>query len=146
MPSWWAQPRDRRHSQFGPGHRRSPYTTGRALAATRWLQRSRQSEVGVCKAVLAVIIALPAARPLLVIREGAWPQDLVDGGTLALVGLPFLVLSRSPLGKAWSVAPKATTPVTHVLHARIPDPTHTFLDQALVGVIVAARQPWLVAA
>jgi protein-S-isoprenylcysteine O-methyltransferase Ste14 len=98
------------------------------------------------KAVLAVIIALLAASAVLIIREGTRRQDLIVGGALAVIGLPLLALSRSQLGKAFSVAPRASTLVTHGLYSKIPHPMYAFLDLALLGVIVAVGQEWLVAA
>lgn len=103
-------------------------------------------EVGMRKAVLAVVIALLAASAVLIIREGTKRQCLVVGGTLAVIGLPLLLLSRLQLGKAFSVAPRATTLVTHGLYSKIPHPMYVFLDLALLGVVVAVRQGWLVAA
>jgi protein-S-isoprenylcysteine O-methyltransferase Ste14 len=98
------------------------------------------------KAVLAVIIALLAASAVLIIREGTRRQDLIVGGALAVIGLPLLALSRSQLGRAFSVAPRASTLVTHGLYSKIPHPMYAFLDLALLGVIVAVGQEWLVAA
>jgi len=63
-----------------------------------------------------------------------------------VIGLPLLALSRSQLGKAFSVAPRASTLVTHGLYSKIPHPMYAFLDLALLGVIVAVGQEWLVAA
>ena len=98
------------------------------------------------KAVLAAIIALLAIGAVLIIRHGTQQQGLVGGGTLVLIGLPLLVLSRLQLGRAFSVGPRATTLVTRGLYSKIPHPMYAFLDLALLGVIVAVRQEWLVAA
>jgi len=98
------------------------------------------------KAVLAVIIALLAASAVVIIREGTRRQGLIVGGALAVIGLPLLALSRSQLGRAFSVAPRASTLVTHGLCSKIPHPMYAFLDLALLGVIVAVGQEWLVAA
>ena len=98
------------------------------------------------KAVLTVIIALLAVSAVLIIRHGTQQQGFVGGGTLVLIGLPLLVLSRLQLGRAFSVGPKATTLVTDGLYSKIPHPMYAFLDLVLLGVIVAVRQEWLVAA
>jgi protein-S-isoprenylcysteine O-methyltransferase Ste14 len=98
------------------------------------------------KVVLTVVIALLAAGAVLIIRAGTQRQGVVVGGTLAVIGLPFLVLSRLQLGKAFSVAPRATTLVAHGLYSKIPHPMYAFLDVVLLGVVVVLRQDWLVAA
>jgi len=41
---------------------------------------------------------------------------------------PLMALARIQLGKAFSVAPKATTLVTHGLYSKIPHPLFVFLD------------------
>jgi protein-S-isoprenylcysteine O-methyltransferase Ste14 len=97
------------------------------------------------KAVLGVVIVLLAASALLIIREGTERQGLVVGATLAVIGLPLLLLSRLQLGKAFAVAPRATTLVTHGLYSRIPHPMYAFLDLVLLGAVIALRQQWLVA-
>ena len=97
------------------------------------------------KATFAAIIALLAAGAVLGIRQCTHRQGLLIGGTLTAIGLPLLLLSRFQLGKAFSVAPKATTLVTHGLYSKIPHPMYVFLDLTLLGVIVAVRQPWWVA-
>jgi protein-S-isoprenylcysteine O-methyltransferase Ste14 len=56
-----------------------------------------------------------------------------------------MVLARIQLGKAFSLGPKATTLVTHGLYSKIPHPLFVFLDVALLGIVIALRQPWLVA-
>jgi protein-S-isoprenylcysteine O-methyltransferase Ste14 len=97
------------------------------------------------KAGLTVVIALLAASALLVIREGTQRQGLVVGATLVVIGIPLLLLSRRQLGRAFSVAPKATTLVTTGLYLKIPHPMYAFLDLVLLGVILLLRQQWLVA-
>jgi protein-S-isoprenylcysteine O-methyltransferase Ste14 len=92
-----------------------------------------------------VIIALLAVGAVPIIREGTPKQGLLAGGILAAIGSPLVLLSRWQLGKAFSVAPKATTLVTRGLYSRIRHPMYVFLDLTLLGVIVAVRQQWLIA-
>ena len=95
--------------------------------------------------VLVFVVAVLAAIALLVITQGTPGQALVVGAVLAAIALPLLLLSRRQLGRAFSVGPRATTLVTHGLYSKIPHPMYAFLDLALLGVVIATRQGWLVA-
>lgn len=97
------------------------------------------------RAVLVLVIGLLATGAFLIIREGTERQTLVVGATLGAIGLPLLILSRLQLGRAFSVAPKATSLVTNGVYARIPHPMYAFLDLTLLGVVIALRQQWLIA-
>ena len=97
------------------------------------------------KAALVCVVALAAAGALLVIRGVERAVALSIGGGLVLAGVPLLVLARVQLGKAFSLGPKATFLVTHGVYAKIPHPLFVFLDVALLGVVIALRQAWLVA-
>jgi protein-S-isoprenylcysteine O-methyltransferase Ste14 len=94
-------------------------------------------------AVLGLLALLSGVGALVVIRECSSRQALAIGGSLVIVGLPLLVLARTQLGSAFSVAPEAKGLVTHGLYAKIPHPMYVFLDLTLLGVCVALRQAWL---
>ena len=96
------------------------------------------------KAVLVSVIALLAAGAFVVITRGGRVFALWVAGALILASVPLMVLARVQLGKAFSVTPKATTLVTHGLYSKIPHPLFVFLDLALLGVVIALRQTWLV--
>lgn len=95
------------------------------------------------RAVLVLVIGLAAAAAFTVIERATPLQAFVAGGLLAAVGVPLIILSRLQLGKAFSVAPKATTLVTHGVYSRIPHPLYVFLDVALLGLVIALRRHWL---
>ena len=93
---------------------------------------------------LALVVVLVAAGAAGLIRVADRGTALAAGGLLTLVSLVFLVVSRVQLGSSFAVRPQAKKLVTHGLYRKIPDPLYAFLDLALVGVIVAARQAvWL---
>jgi len=96
------------------------------------------------KAVLVGVIALLAAGAFVVVAHGGRIFALSVGGAFILASVPLMALARVQLGKAFSVAPKATTLVTHGLYSKIPHPLFVFLDLALLGVVTALRQTWLV--
>jgi len=96
------------------------------------------------KAALVTIVLLLAASALLIIRQGTHQQCLLASLALIIIGVPLLLLSRYQLGKAFSVAPKATTLITRGLFSRIPHPMYVFLDLALLGVLIGMRLQWLV--
>ena len=60
-----------------------------------------------------------------------------------MIGIPLLGLARRQLGRAFAITPQAKGLVTEGLYARIPHPMYAFLDLALLGVIIMARQQWL---
>jgi protein-S-isoprenylcysteine O-methyltransferase Ste14 len=97
------------------------------------------------KALLVCVVALLAAGALFVITGLGRVAALWIGGALVLVGVPLMALARVQIGSAFAVAPKAKALVTHGLYAKIPHPLYVFLDVALLGVVIALRQPWLVA-
>jgi protein-S-isoprenylcysteine O-methyltransferase Ste14 len=97
------------------------------------------------KAVLVCVVALLAAGAIIAITYHGRVFTLSVGGALVLAGVPLMILARIQLGKAFSLGPKATTLVTHGLYSKIPHPLFVFLDVALLGVVIALRQPWLVA-
>ena len=97
-------------------------------------------------AVLVVVVFLSAAIGLLLITYLTAQQDLLVGGALIVVAVPLMIVSRIQLGGAFSFRPKATTLVTRGIYSKIPHPLFFFLDVALLGVVIAARQRWLVAA
>lgn len=93
---------------------------------------------------LAVVVAFLALGAVALIRLGSREVTLVVGGVLTVVSLALLVLARVQLGSSFTVLPEARELVTRGLYRRIPDPLFAFLDLALVGVIIVARQPlWL---
>jgi protein-S-isoprenylcysteine O-methyltransferase Ste14 len=98
------------------------------------------------KAVLALVIFLSAAGALVLITHHAAQQNLLVGGVLIAVAIPLMIVSRVQLGSAFSVRPKATTLVTRGIYSKIPHPLFFFLDVALLGLVIAIRQGWLVAA
>jgi len=91
---------------------------------------------------LAIVVVLVALGAVAIIRLGGGETDLVVGGLLASVSLALLVVARVQLGSSFTVLPEARALVTRGLYRRIPDPLFAFLDLALVGVIIAVRQPW----
>ena len=97
------------------------------------------------KALLVCVVALLAAGALIVITGLGRVAALWVGGALVLVGVPLMALARVQIGSAFAVAPKAKALVTHGLYGKIPHPLYVFLDVALLGVVIALRQPWLVA-
>jgi protein-S-isoprenylcysteine O-methyltransferase Ste14 len=96
------------------------------------------------QAVLACVVALLAAGAIIAITYHGPAFTSSLGGALVLAGVPLMVLGRLQLGKAFSLGPKATTLVTHGLYSKIPHPLFVFLDIALLGVVIALRQAWLV--
>jgi protein-S-isoprenylcysteine O-methyltransferase Ste14 len=98
------------------------------------------------KAILASAIALAAAAALAVMTYCTPGQAFAAGAVLAVVALPLMALSRVQLGKAFSVAPKASVLVTRGVYSKVPHPLYAFLDAALLGAVIALRRPWLVAA
>jgi len=98
------------------------------------------------KVMLALVIVLLAAAALLVMTQRGRPEALVVGGALVALALPLLVVARVQLGSSFSIAPKARALVTHGLYSKIPHPMFTFLDVALLGVVIALGRPWLVGA
>ena len=96
------------------------------------------------KAVLVGVIALLAAGAFVVVAHGGRIFALSVGGAFILASVPLMALARVQLGKAFSVAPKATTLVTHGLYSKVPHPLFVFLDLALLGAVIALRQTWLV--
>ena len=97
------------------------------------------------KAVLVGVVALLAAGALVVITRFPREAALSIGGAFVLAGIPLMALARVQLGESFSIGPKATALVTHGLYSKIPHPLFVFLDAALLGVVIALRQPWLVA-
>jgi protein-S-isoprenylcysteine O-methyltransferase Ste14 len=95
-------------------------------------------------AVLVAVVVLVALGAAAFIRQGTSQDTLLGGGLAVLVALPLLGLARRQLGSAFSVGPRARALVTHGLYARIPHPMYLFLDLALLGVVVALRQAWLI--
>jgi protein-S-isoprenylcysteine O-methyltransferase Ste14 len=98
------------------------------------------------RAVLVLVIFLSAAGALMLITHHTAQQDLLVGGALTVVAIPLMLVSRVQLGNAFSVRPKATTLVTRGIYSKIPHPLFFFLDMALLGLVIAIRQPWLVGA
>jgi protein-S-isoprenylcysteine O-methyltransferase Ste14 len=94
---------------------------------------------------LIVIISVLAAEALLITSNGTQRQSLAAGIGHLIIGVPLLLLSRSQLGRAFSVMPKASILVTHGLYSKIPHPMYAFLDLVLLGIIIALRMPWLIA-
>jgi protein-S-isoprenylcysteine O-methyltransferase Ste14 len=97
------------------------------------------------KALLVCVVALLAASAVMIITGLGQAPALWIGGALVLLGVPLMALARVQIGSAFAVAPKAKALVTHGLYARIPHPLYVFLDVALLGVVIALRQRWLVA-
>jgi protein-S-isoprenylcysteine O-methyltransferase Ste14 len=98
------------------------------------------------RAVLVVVVVLSAAGALVLITHHTAQQDLLVGGALMVVGIPLMIVSRVQLGSAFAIGPKATTLVTRGIYSKVPHPLFVFLDVALLGLVIAIRQRWLVAA
>ena len=95
------------------------------------------------KTVLGAVTVLLATGAFLIVGQGTRSQCLVVGLALMVIGFPLVLLSRLHLGKAFAVLPKATTLVTSGVYSKIPHPLFAFLDLALLGIVVAVRQQWL---
>ena len=91
--------------------------------------------------VTAVVVLGVSA--FLLIQQGTRRQALLTGGLLLMIGIPLLGLARRQRGRAFAITPQAKGLVTEGLYARIPHPMYAFLDLALLGVIIVARQQWL---
>jgi len=91
--------------------------------------------------VTAVVVLGVSA--FLLIQQGTRRQALLTGGLLLMIGIPLLGLARRQRGRAFAITPQAKGLVTEGLYARIPHPMYAFLDLALLGVIIMARQQWL---
>jgi protein-S-isoprenylcysteine O-methyltransferase Ste14 len=98
------------------------------------------------RTALALVVFLSAAGALLLITHHTARETLIVGGVLMVVGVPLLIVSRVQLGAAFSLGPKATTLVTRGVYSKIPHPLFFFLDVALLGLVIAVRQRWAVAA
>jgi protein-S-isoprenylcysteine O-methyltransferase Ste14 len=85
----------------------------------------------------AIVILLIARLPV------AWEPIHVVGLVLAVSGLALLTLARWQLGNAFSVAPRATTLVTHGLYARIRNPVYVFGLAMIAGLLLFVDQPRL---
>ena len=96
------------------------------------------------RVALACVVLLAAAGAALAITRFGRTAALAAGCALIAVSLPLMALARIQLGKSFSVAPKATALVSHGVYSRIPHPLFTFLDIAVLGLIMVLRQPWLV--
>lgn len=94
-------------------------------------------------AVLTILVVLLAVAALFVIRAESSREALFIGGAIMVVAVPLMVIARRQLGSAFSMTPQAKALVTHGLYAKIPHPLNVFLDLALLGLIIALRQPWL---
>lgn len=91
-------------------------------------------------------VALAAAAALVVIRSAPRQAALAIGCAVVVGAVPCMFIARRQLGEAFSASPRATMLVTHGFYARIPHPMYFFLDLALLGLIIVARQPWLIPA
>ncbi|MBP1636755.1 MAG: Phospholipid methyltransferase [Acidobacteria bacterium] len=98
------------------------------------------------KARLAVVVLAAASAAWVLMRQGTAGQTLAAGLALLAVGLPLVVVSRIQLGRAFSVAPRATVLVARGVYSKIPHPMYAFLDVALLGLVILLRRRWLVAA
>jgi len=91
------------------------------------------------------IIRLVAAAIVVVLALAATSMGEIPRIALGIIiGLPSFVLmivSRSQLGKSFSVMPEARALVTTGLYSRIQHPMYVFLDLFLVSVIVAFAWP-----
>lgn len=96
------------------------------------------------KVLLAVAVVLMATAAFVVIDRASERHSRIVGAVCAAVGLPLLVLSRVHLGRAFTIAPQASTLVTHGVYAKVPHPLYAFLDVALLGLVIALRTRWLV--
>ena len=94
-------------------------------------------------AALLVAIVTLGLGAFVLIRLGTGHQTLLAGGSLVVVGLPLLALTRRQLGSAFAVTPQAKGLVTQGLYARMPHPMYVFLDLVLLGAVVMARREWL---
>jgi protein-S-isoprenylcysteine O-methyltransferase Ste14 len=92
-----------------------------------------------------MIAPIPAVLVLVVARlPGVWLAQHAVGLALLLVGLTLLTVARWQLGNAFSIAPRATTLVTHGLYARIRNPVYVFGLVTIAGLLVYLSAPlWL---
>ncbi len=95
------------------------------------------------KAIIRLVgAAIVAALALAATSMGATPRI----GLSILIGVPSFILmniSRSHLGKSFSIMPEARGLVTTGLYSRIQHPMYVFLDLFLVSVIVGLDWPIL---
>jgi protein-S-isoprenylcysteine O-methyltransferase Ste14 len=98
------------------------------------------------KAVLILGIALAAASALLLITHHTAAQARVTGFVLVACALPPLLVARVQLGESFAFGPKAKTLVTRGFHSKIPHPLYVFVDLVFLGIVIASRVTWLVAA
>jgi protein-S-isoprenylcysteine O-methyltransferase Ste14 len=113
------------------------------VAIVAWRNRSRGTEDGMRTIGLAASIVLLTLGAFVLIRHATSRETLYVGGAAVVIAVPLLGLARRQLGSAFSIAPRAKGLVTHGLYARMPHPMYVFLDLALLGVVVALRQAWL---
>ncbi len=86
----------------------------------------------------AVVAALAYAATLM-----GENQRLVAGILVGLPSFALMIISRSHLGKSFSVAPEAKALVTTGLYAKIQHPMYLFLDLFLAAIIVLLGMPIL---
>jgi protein-S-isoprenylcysteine O-methyltransferase Ste14 len=104
----------------------------------------RQQVTIMRKVLLALTVAAAATAAVVLIDQANARFCQVAGAVLIAVGIPLLIVSRIHLGKAFAIAPKAKMLVTSGVYAKVPHPLYTFLDVALLGLVLALRMPWLV--
>ena len=86
----------------------------------------------------AVVAALAYAATLM-----GQNQRLVAGILVGLPSFALMIISRSHLGKSFSVMPEAKALVTTGLYAKIQHPMYLFLDLFLAAIIVLLGMPIL---
>lgn len=64
------------------------------------------------------------------------------GLLIVAISLPFLVIARVQLGRAFSVQARASELVTTGLYSRIRNPIYVFSSLVFVGLIVWWGNPW----
>jgi protein-S-isoprenylcysteine O-methyltransferase Ste14 len=93
-----------------------------------------------------VVVQLAVAAFLLgiiIYAPGVWDFQRLTGTVLAVISMALLALSRSQLGKSFSVTPQAKTLVTHGIYSRIRNPIYVFSALMAVGIFLIFHRPKL---
>jgi protein-S-isoprenylcysteine O-methyltransferase Ste14 len=72
----------------------------------------------------------------------AWRPVHVVGLALLIPGALLVTIARIQLGNAFSIAPQATSLVTHGLYSRVRNPIYVFATFVLAGLILFLNRPW----
>lgn len=95
-------------------------------------------------AIIVTILPLVAVAYLVCkFVHSPWTAWRVTGLILLVPALLFLTMARIQLGNSFSLAPKATTLVTHGIYSRVRNPVYVFGLMVLAGLFLFLGQPYL---